>query len=160
MGGEFGQWREWAHDTSLDWNLVDRPLHKGVQNLVELLNRTYRAEPALYDWDEDPAGFEWVDCCDAAASVLSFLRKGRNPADIILVVANFTPVPRIGYRLGVPSGGYWKELLNSDAQEYGGSGMGNMGGVQAEPIPSHSRPYSLNLTLPPLSILFLKPITG
>jgi 1,4-alpha-glucan branching enzyme len=158
MGCEFGQWREWAHDTSLDWNLVDRPLHRGVQSLVENLNRTYRAEPALHDWDEDPAGFEWVDCCDAAASVMSFLRKGRSPGDVILVVGNFTPVPRVGYRLGVPVAGYWKELLNSDAKEYGGSGMGNMGGVQAESIPSHSRPHSLNLTLPPLSLLLLKPV--
>ena len=158
MGGEFGQWREWAHDTSLDWNLVDRPLHRGVQSLVANLNQTYRSEPALYDWDEDPAGFEWVDCCDAAASVMSFLRKGRSPGDVILVVGNFTPVPRLGYRLGVPVAGYWKELLNSDAKEYGGSGMGNMGGLQAESITSHSRPYSLNLTLPPLSLLFLKPV--
>jgi 1,4-alpha-glucan branching enzyme len=158
MGGEFGQWREWAHDTSLDWNLVDRPMHRGVQSLVANLNQTYRSEPALHDWDEDPAGFEWVDCCDAAASVMSFLRKGRSPGDVILVVGNFTPVPRLGYRLGVPVAGYWKELLNSDAKEYGGSGMGNMGGLQAESITSHSRPYSLNLTLPPLSLLFLKPV--
>ena len=160
MGGEFGQWREWAHDTSLDWNLVDRPLHKGVQNLVEMLNRTYRTQPALHDWDEDPAGFQWVDCSDAAASVMSFLRKGRNPADVVLVVGNFTPVPRVGYRLGVPLGGYWKELVNTDAKEYGGSGTGNMGGVQAEANPSHSHPFSVNLTLPPLALLLLKPSIG
>jgi 1,4-alpha-glucan branching enzyme len=157
MGGEFGQWREWAHDTSLDWNLVDRPLHRGVQSWVEMLNRTYRGEAALHALDSDPAGFEWVDCCDTAASVLSLLRKGQSPNEVVLVIGNFTPVPRVGYRVGVPYGGYWRELLNSDAREYGGSGMGNMGGVQADAVAAHGRPYSLNLTLPPLAIVFLKP---
>ncbi len=157
MGGEFGQWREWAHDTSLDWNLVDRPQHRGVQSWVEMLNRTYRGETALHAIDNDPAGFEWVDCCDAAASTLALLRKGTSTNDVILVAGNFTPVPRVGYRIGVPFGGYWRELLNSDAKEYGGGGMGNMGGVQADAVAAHGRPYSLNLTLPPLAIVFLKP---
>ena len=157
MGGEFAQWREWAHDTSLDWNLADRPMHSGMQKWVEMLNRTYRSEPAMHVLDNDAAGFDWVDCCDTAASVLSLLRKGQSSNDLVLIVGNFTPVPRLGYRIGVPFGGYWRELLNSDAREYGGSGMGNMGGVQAEAISAHGRPYSLNLTLPPLSIVFLKP---
>jgi 1,4-alpha-glucan branching enzyme len=157
MGGEFAQWREWAHDTSLDWNLADRPRHRGMQKWVEMLNRSYRSENALHALDSDSAGFEWVDCCDTAASVLSLLRKGQSTNDVILVVGNFTPVPRVGYRVGVPFGGYWRELLNSDAQEYGGSGMGNMGGMQAEAVAAHGRPYSLNLTLPPLAIVFLKP---
>ena len=158
MGGEFAQWREWAHDTSLDWNLVDRPMHSGMQKWVEMLNRTYRTEQALHVLDNDAAGFEWVDCCDSAASILSLLRKGQSSNDVVLVVGNFTPVPRVGYRIGVPFGGYWRELLNSDASEYGGGGMGNMGGVHAELTAAHGRPYSLNLTLPPLSIVFLKAI--
>jgi 1,4-alpha-glucan branching enzyme len=158
MGGEFAQWREWAHDTSLDWNLVDRPMHSGMQRWVEMLNRTYRTEPALHVLDNEAAGFEWVDCCDSAASVLSLLRKGQSSNDVVLVVGNFTPVPRVGYRIGISFGGYWRELLNSDAREYGGSGMGNMGGLQAEATAAHGRPYSLNLTLPPLSIVFLKPV--
>ena len=158
MGGEFAQWREWAHDTSLDWNLVDRPMHSGMQKWVEMLNRTYRTEHAMHVLDNDAAGFDWVDCCDTAASVLSLLRKGQSSNDVVLVVGNFTPVPRVGYRVGVPFGGYWRELLNSDGREYGGSGMGNMGGVQAEAIAAHGRPYSLNLTLPPLAIVFLKPV--
>ncbi len=157
MGGEFAQWREWAHDTSLDWNLVDRPKHRGMQKWVEMLNRSYRTEPALHVLDNEAAGFEWIDCCDTAASVLSLLRKGQSSNDVVLVVGNFTPVPRAAYRIGVPFGGYWRELLNSDAQEYGGSGMGNMGGVQADAISAHGRPYSINLTLPPLAVLFLKP---
>jgi 1,4-alpha-glucan branching enzyme len=156
MGGEFGQWREWAHDTSLDWNQLNWPNHRGVQTWVEVLNRLYRSERALHELDNDPAGFEWVDCNDGASSVLSFLRKGRAPEDVILAVCNFTPVPRVGYKLGVPSGGYWRELVNSDAKEYDGSGMGNMGGVNAEATPAHGRPYSLNLTLPPLAAVFLK----
>ena len=157
MGCEFGQVREWAHDTSLEWHVLQYPVHHGVQNWVEQLNRVYREQAALHQLDSDPAGFEWIDCNDTAASVISLLRKGRSPADEIVIVCNFTPVPRQGYRIGVPSGGYWRELLNSDAQEYGGSGMGNLGGVHAEPSSVHGRPYSINLTLPPLSALFLKP---
>jgi 1,4-alpha-glucan branching enzyme len=133
-------------------------MHSGMQKWVEMLNRIYRSEPAMHVLDNDAAGFDWVDCCDTAASALSLLRKGQSSNDVVLVVGNFTPVPRVGYRLGVPFGGYWRELLNSDGREYGGSGMGNMGGVQAEAIAAHGRPYSLNLTLPPLAIVFLKPV--
>jgi 1,4-alpha-glucan branching enzyme len=127
-----------------------------MQNWVEQVNRVYRSEPALHQLDTDPRGFEWIDCNDNAASTLSLLRKGTSSRENIVVVCNFTPVPRINYRLGVPSGGYWRELLNSDAKEYGGSGMGNAGGVAAEEFPVHGRPFSLNLILPPLAALFLK----
>jgi 1,4-alpha-glucan branching enzyme len=157
MGGEFGQVREWAHDTSLEWDVLQYPVHHGVQAWVRQLNRTYREQPALHELDSDPAGFEWVDCNDTAASTLSLLRKGRSQGETILVICNFTPVPREQYRVGVPCGGFWRELLNSDASEYGGSGMGNMGGVYAESQPVHGRPFSLHLTLPPLATLFLKP---
>jgi 1,4-alpha-glucan branching enzyme len=157
MGGEFGQWREWAHDTSLDWSLLDRPLHRGVQNWVETLNRVYRERRAMHELDHDPNGFEWIDCNDNAASVVSLLRKGKSPQDVLRVVCNFTPVPRIGYRVGVPSGGFWRELLNSDGKEYGGSGVGNMGGTAARQEPVHGRPFSLTLSLPPLGALFFTP---
>jgi 1,4-alpha-glucan branching enzyme len=156
MGGEFGQGREWSHDRSLDWHLLDRPMHRGLKDWMTQLNHAYRAEQALHWFDLDPAGFEWVDCNDAPASIISLLRKGKTSADNILVVCNFTPVPREGYKVGVPAGGFWRELLNSDAKEYGGSGMGNLGGVQAVKKEMHGRPYSLTLTLPPLAALFLK----
>jgi 1,4-alpha-glucan branching enzyme len=156
MGDEFGQVREWAHDSSLEWDVLQYPVHHGMQNWVEQVNRVYRSEPALHQLDTDPRGFEWIDCNDNAASTLSLLRKGTSSRENIVVVCNFTPVPRINYRLGVPSGGYWRELLNSDAKEYGGSGMGNAGGVAAEELPVHGRPFSLNLILPPLAALFLK----
>ncbi|HXP16006.1 MAG TPA: 1,4-alpha-glucan branching protein GlgB [Terriglobales bacterium] len=156
MGGEFGQVREWAHDTSLEWHVLQYPVHRGVQSWMEQLNRVYREQPALHQLDADPAGFEWIDCNDTAASIVSLLRKGRSPADQVVIVCNFTPVPRSGYRVGVPSGGFWRELLNSDASEYGGSGMGNLGGVHAESQPTHGRPYSVSLTLPPLAAVFLK----
>ena len=155
MGGEIAQWREWRHDESLDWHLLDYAPHQGISRLVGDLNRIYRDEPALHELDCDAAGFEWVDCNDAHASVLTFLRKPKDgPA--ILVACNFTPIPRVGYAVGVPSGGWWRELLNSDGQEYGGSGMGNGGGAMAMDAPAHGRPLSLDLTLPPLAAVFLK----
>ncbi len=156
MGGEFGQYREWSHDRSLDWHLLEGALHRGLQAWMEQLNRAYRGEQALHWFDNDPQGFEWVDCNDAPASVISLLRKGKSADDAVLVTCNFTPVPRVGYKVGVPSDGYWKEILNSDAREYGGSGIGNMGGAEALPESVHGRPYSLRLTLPPLGALFLK----
>jgi 1,4-alpha-glucan branching enzyme len=156
MGDEFGQVREWTHDGSLEWHVLQYPLHRGLQSWVEQLNRLYRHELALHELDNDPRGFEWIDCNDNAASTLSLVRKGKSPHQTIVVACNFTPIPRIGYRLGVPRGGFWRELLNSDAKEYGGSGMGNMGGVMAQEQPAHGRPYSLNLTLPPLAAVFLK----
>ena len=154
MGGEFAQRREWAHDSSLDWDLLDYPAHAGVQLWVRDLNQFYRTEPALHELDCDPAGFEWIDCDDAEGSVVSLLRKGRSTSTLVIAACNFTPVPRHGYRIGAPRGGYWREVLNSDAKEYGGSGMGNGGGIEAETAPMHGRPCSLKLTLPPLSVLF------
>jgi 1,4-alpha-glucan branching enzyme len=156
MGGEFGQVSEWSHDRSLDWNVLEYPLHRGMLTWIEHLNHMYKNEAALHWFDNDPQGFEWVDCNDAPTSVISLLRKGRSPDDGILVVCNFTPVPRLGYMVGVPHGGYWREILNSDGSVYGGSGMGNMGGTEALPTEIHGRPYGLRLTLPPLGALFLK----
>lgn len=155
MGGEFGQWREWSHDTSLDWHLLMFPSHQGVQRLISDLNRLYRTEPALHELDCDPRGFEWVDANDADSSVYSFLRKSRS-GEHILIVLNATPVVREDYRIGVPLGGWWRELLNSDSEYYWGSGQGNAGGVMAEVVPSHGREFSLRLRLPPLGALFLK----
>ncbi len=158
MGDEFAQGREWTHSDSLDWHQLTDPQHQGVQRWVEHLNHAYRSEPALHELDCHPRGFAWVAADDADNSVLAYLRKGSSEADPpILVVANCTPVPRPNYRVGVPQSGHWVEILNSDALEYGGSGQGNLGGVEATPIPYHGHPQSLNLTLVPLGILLLKP---
>jgi 1,4-alpha-glucan branching enzyme len=156
MGDEFGQWSEWNHDTSLDWNLLETPLHAALKRWVRDLNTMYRGQPALYQRDFENAGFSWVDCTDSQRSVVSFLRRGRNPADQLLVVCNFTPVVRENYRVGVPQEGFWKELLNSDAPLYGGSGQGNYGGLEATPLPIHGQSFSLNMTLPPLGVLVFR----
>jgi 1,4-alpha-glucan branching enzyme len=154
MGGELGQGREWSHDRSLDWHLLEIALHSGVQTWVEDLNRLYRGEPALHALDCSPSGFEWVDCRDASESVLSFLRRGGPGVRPVLVALNFTPIARANYRLGVPHGGRWREALNSDAPRYAGGGWGNFGGLEAAPVPAHGRPYSLTATLPPLGAVF------
>jgi 1,4-alpha-glucan branching enzyme len=151
MGGEFAQWREWVHDESLDWHLLDYAPHQGVQRWVRDLNTFYRGEPALYESDCQPPGFTWIDCNDADSSVLSFSRKARSSA--VIAVCNFTPVPRHNYRVGAEEEGFWKEVLNSDAPIYGGGGQGNLGGVESTPIPRHGRPQSLTLTLPPLAVV-------
>ncbi|NLI81204.1 MAG: 1,4-alpha-glucan branching protein GlgB [Deltaproteobacteria bacterium] len=156
MGGEFGQWDEWYHEKSLDWHLLEFPMHQGLHNWVRNLNRLYRDEPPLHELDFSNEGFEWIDFHDADSSVISFVRKGRRTGNIFVIVANFTPVLRENYTIGVPRGGYWREVLNSDAEIYGGSGQGNLGGREAAPVPSHGRRYSLSLVLPPLGILFLK----
>jgi len=156
MGGEFGQRREWAHDESLEWQLLEYPLHFGLQRWVSDLNQLYRSQPALYQVDFDQAGFEWIDCNDVEHSVVSLMRKGRSPEDSVVVVCNFTPLTHFNYRIGVPQAGFWRELLNSDATDYGGSGKGNMGGVEAAPIPLHGRPYSMTFTLPPLATVFFR----
>jgi len=156
MGGEFGQWGEWNHEEGLDWHLLSYPLHRCLKRWVEDLNQLYRGEPALHELDFDPAGFEWIDCNDSQQSVLSRIRKGRSADDALIIVCNFTPVPRFNYRVGAPRGGYWREILNSDSEEYGGSGHGNLGVAEASPIPFHGRQYSLNLTLPPLGAVFFK----
>jgi 1,4-alpha-glucan branching enzyme len=156
MGSEFGQWREWNHDTSLEWHLVQFPDHQGILRWVEDLNRVYKDEPALHALDIDPRGFQWIDANDGDNSVLTFMRKTEDPNDAIVVALNFTPVPRKAYRVGVPQCGYWRELLNSDAEMYGGSGMGNSGGCQSDPVPWHGQSCSITLTLPPLGALYLK----
>jgi 1,4-alpha-glucan branching enzyme len=155
MGGEFGQRREWAHDEALEWWVVDHAGHGGVQRWVEDVNRLYRSEPALHEIDFDPAGFEWIDANDSEDSVLSFLRKSRD-GRMLLVVCNFTPVPRDNYAVGVPRAGRWVERLNSDAAVYGGSGVGNWGGVDSVPISAHGRYHALMLHLPPLGMLVLQ----
>ncbi|HEX4024077.1 MAG TPA: 1,4-alpha-glucan branching protein GlgB [Steroidobacteraceae bacterium] len=157
MGAEFGQKREWQHDGSLEWEVLQYPLHQGAQNWIRDLNRFYRDTPALYELDFSPEGFEWIDHSDSESSVIAFLRKDKSQRGMVLVVCNFTPVPRPNYRLGAPCGGRWRECLNSDAPRYGGSGQGNMGGVDASPLPAHGRFHSLTLTLPPLGVLFLRP---
>ena len=157
MGDEFGQWSEWNHDASLEWNLLEHPSHAGLKRWVRDLNTLYRGEPLLHTMDFNSAGFEWVDCKDFQRSIISFLRRGQNPSDQLLFVCNFTPVVRQNYRVGVPLEGHWKEILNSDAPLYGGSGQGNFGGLSTVPLPIHDRPFSLNMTLPPLGIVIFRP---
>jgi 1,4-alpha-glucan branching enzyme len=156
MGGDLGQRREWDHNTSVEWQLLGNVENQGVQRWVKDLNGALRAERALHEIDFSPEGFEWVDFGDSGNSVISFLRRGQGAGIPVLVVCNNTPVPREGYAVGVPSAGTWKEILNSDGREYGGSGMGNLGGAVAKPEPSNGRPYSLPLTLPPLACVFLR----
>jgi 1,4-alpha-glucan branching enzyme len=156
MGGELGQFREWNHDTSLDWHLLDFPLHSGLQRWVRDLNALYRRENALHELDFSPEGFEWIDANDNANSVLSYIRRCRSSGGEVVVVCNCTPTPRGGYQVGVPGAGRWREVLNSDAVEYGGSGLGNLGGVLASDQPFHGRPHSIVLTLPPLSVIMLR----
>jgi 1,4-alpha-glucan branching enzyme len=156
MGGEFGQYAEWNHDRSLDWHLLDHPTHRALQRWMEDVNRLYRTEPALHELDCDPAGFEWIDANDSQNSVITFLRLGRSTDDVFLVGYNFTPVPRPNYLVGVPRGGRWREVLNSDSEEYGGANWGNLGELEAIPVSVHGRPRSLNLTLPPLGCVFIR----
>jgi 1,4-alpha-glucan branching enzyme len=157
MGGEFGQVNEWNHEASLDWHLLEQgPYHRGVQRLVADLNRLYRSAPPLYEIDFEPAGFQWMDCNDTEHSTLSFVRFARN-GDLLLCVYNFTPLPRIGYRVGVPASGDYAEVLNTDGAVYGGSNLGNGGMISSEPIPWHGQPYSARLTLPPLGAVWFRP---
>jgi 1,4-alpha-glucan branching enzyme len=156
MGSEFAQRQEWRHDGQLDWYVLQYDPHRGVMQLVSDLNRLYRSEPALHELDTEPGGFEWIEANDSDASVYGFLRKPKSGNDRVLCVLNFTPVPRKGYRMGVPAPGYWREILNTDASVYWGGNIGNSGGVQAEAVPWHGRPYSVVLTIPPLAGVFLK----
>jgi 1,4-alpha-glucan branching enzyme len=161
QGGEIGQYAEWAHDRSVDWHLLGAsPFHVQLMSLVGELNGLYKARGALHVHDVGLAGFEWIDANDDDNSVYTFLRKGRDERDVVLVVCNCTPVPRYDYRVGVPVPGVWRELLNTDATAFGGGGMGNMGAVSTEDHPFHARPVSLRLTLPPLAALYLVPDTG
>jgi len=155
MGGEFGQPSEWNHDAALDWWVLGRESHAGVRLLVGDLNRVYREHAALHECEYMPSSFEWIDSHDAEKNVLSFLRKASGGRQIV-IVCNFSPVVRANYRIGVPSGGFWKELFNSDATQYGGSGQGNFGGTDAAPIPLHGRSHSLTITLPPLAAVFFE----
>jgi 1,4-alpha-glucan branching enzyme len=156
MGHEIGQWREWSPQRSLDWHLLDFPGHQGIQAWVRDLNHLYRRAPALFQQDFSEDGFAWVEANDAERSVVAFVRRGRSPDDLMLVVANFTPVVRHNYRLGVPRPGWWQEVLNGDARGYGGSGQGNLGGIEADPVGAHGQFQSLSLTLPPLAVIFLQ----
>jgi 1,4-alpha-glucan branching enzyme len=157
MGSEFGQWDEWDVESSLDWHLLDSAPHGGLSHWVGDLNRVLREENALHEIDFDPAGFSWIDASDNEQSVVSVLRKGSAPDDVLIAAFNFTPVPRHNYQIGAPVGGHWRELLNSDAPMYGGSGQGNLGGVDAAPVGRHGHLHSVTLTLPPLGAIFLKP---
>jgi len=157
MGGEFAQWNEWNDEGSLDWNLLDFPAHEGVRRLIGDLNKLYRSTPALHEIDFDPSGFEWISANDSENSVLAFLRRGKDRSKAMLCVCNFTPVVRQSYRLGVPGPGTYHERLNTDSQYYGGSNVGNPFGVAtAEALTSHGREWSVSLTLPPLSTVFLE----
>jgi 1,4-alpha-glucan branching enzyme len=156
MGSEFGQWREWSHDRSLDWHLADQPSHLGLRNFVQALNWHYHAEPALHEVDFDPSGFRWIDCNDNENSVVSIVRYAKSRADFVVMVFNFTPVPRMEYRIGVPDPGWYAELLNSDADMFGGGNVGNGGGIATEPIAAHGFDQSLRLIVPPLGCLLLK----
>ena len=157
MGDEFGQWSEWNHEASLEWHLLKNPLHAGLLRWVRDLNTLYRGQSSLHEFDFNAAGFEWVDCKDSQRSVVSFLRRGRSADDQILFVCNFTPVVRENYRIGVPLEGSWREVLNSDAALYGGSGQGNFGGLSTIPLPIHGRAFTLNMRLPPLGVVAFQP---
>lgn len=156
MGGEFGQWSEWNHDASLEWALLGHELHCGLRLLVGDLNALYRLDPCLQTCELSSASFEWIDAQDAENNVLCFLRKGRSVDEVLLVICSFTPVPHANYRIGVPRRGFWKEVFNSDARQYGGSGRGNFGGLSTVPIPVHGRSHSLTVDLPPLGAVFLR----
>jgi 1,4-alpha-glucan branching enzyme len=156
MGGEFGQWREWQHDASLDWHLTQEPLHAGLRQALLDLNHLYRSEAALHAVDFEPAGFSWIDCTDADSSVIAFIRRARDAQDFVVAVFNWTPLVRENYRIGVPEPGFYRELLNTDASFYGGSNVGNAGGVVTEPVSAHGHPQSVALRLPPLGGLLFK----
>jgi 1,4-alpha-glucan branching enzyme len=160
MGGEFAQEREWSHRRSLDWHLLERREHAGIQALVRDLNRTYRDEPALWELDSDPAGFWWLEANDANDNVLAFARRSADGERVLVFVANLSPVPRGPFRIGLPRASRWREVLNTDSSYYGGSDVGNLGGVQPEPIPWHDQPFSAELTLPPLAAIWLVPDGG
>jgi 1,4-alpha-glucan branching enzyme len=156
MGAEIGQWCEWNYDSSIEWHLLQYAEHQGLRRWVQDLNHTYQHEPSLHEIDFDYTGFQWIDCCDNENSVMSFVRRAKNPDDHTVVVTNFTPVPRLDYRIGVPNGGWYRELLNSDSSRYTGSNMGNGGGANAEYRPMHGFDYSMSITVPPLGFVLFK----
>ena len=156
MGGEFGQWKEWNHDESLDWSVLLGSDHRGLQALVGDLNRLYRAQPALWEAEHDHAGFQWIDADNADDNVIAFMRIAPANGQRVICACNFSPVPRYGYRVGVPRPGYYRELLNTDAERWGGSNVGNGGGVIADQVPYNGLPYSISITLPPLGVLWFE----
>ncbi len=157
MGGELAQRSEWDHDASVEWSLRDDPRHEGVLRWVRDLNAMYAREPALHAYDVDPRGFEWIDATDAEGGILTFLRRGPERDDAVAVALNLTPMPHEAYRIGLPAGGSWREALNSDASAYAGSGMGNLGGVEAEAVAWNGWEHSARIVLPPLACVFLRP---
>jgi 1,4-alpha-glucan branching enzyme len=157
MGGELAQEQEWSHDRSLDWHLLEQADHAGVQALVRELNRVYRDEPALWECDHDPSGFRWLEANDASANVVAFARYASDGSCALVCVCNFSPVPRTDYRLGLPQAGRWREALNTDSTYYGGSDVGNLGGVESDATPWHEQPFSAQVTLPPLGVVWLVP---
>jgi 1,4-alpha-glucan branching enzyme len=157
MGDDIAQWNEWNHDESLQWHLLQWDSHRGVQRLVEDLNRLYRHEPALYQVDFQSEGFEWIDCMSSESSVLAYTRKALDPSDYLVVVANFTPVPRQKYRIGVPEAGFYEEVFNSDAALYGGSDLGNYPGLEAKNVAAQGHVRSIAVNLPPLAVAIFKP---
>jgi 1,4-alpha-glucan branching enzyme len=160
MGGEIAQWTEWNHNTELDWALVGQPLHDGIRRLVSDLNKVYRSESALHQTDMSAEGFRWISCDDSLNSVYAYVRQSLDRNDFLVIVVNFTPIPRHDYKIGVPIAGFYSELLNTDAGFYGGSGVGNAGGVYSLPGICHGQPQSISLTLPPLGMIILKPVTA
>jgi len=156
MGMEFGQWREWNHDLSLDWHLLTDSAHAALRRFVQDLNANYAAQPSLYERDFTPEGFRWIDCNDSDNSIVSFVRHGNDPREFLVMIFNFTPATHPGWRIGVPEPGRYDETLNSDSELYGGSNVGNLGGLNSEPVPAHGFAQSLLLTVPPLGALYLK----
>jgi 1,4-alpha-glucan branching enzyme len=160
MGSEIAQEQEWGYQRSLDWHLLEQPEHAGIQSLVRDLNRLYRDEPALWELDSDPSGFWWLEPNDADDNVIAFVRVGRERGGarrMVAFAANLSPVARYDYRLGLPRSGTWREALNTDAAVYGGGNVGNLGGVEPEPVPWHGQPVSASVTLPPLGAIWLVP---
>jgi 1,4-alpha-glucan branching enzyme len=160
MGGEIGQWREWNHDGELDWAVLGDPKHAGLQRWVRDLNAVYVAEPSLWQEDDLPHGFQWIDCHDHEQSIISLVRRGAAEASVMVALVNFTPVPRHGYRIGVPAPGLYREVLNSDAELYGGSNLGNLGTVRSDATPAHGFAHSIALTVPPLGFLLLDAVAS
>ena len=160
MGSEIGQWDEWNQDKSVDWHLLAYPPHRSLKDFARDLNHLYQAQRSLYEVDFHHTGFEWIDFRDNDNSIIAFIRRAKDPNDFLVIIFNFTPVPRSGYRVGVPENCYYREIMNSDSEIYWGSNMGNAGGLNAEPVPWHGKPFSVNATLPPLSVLIFKPARG
>jgi 1,4-alpha-glucan branching enzyme len=156
MGGEFGQWREWNEERSLDWHLLEQPFHKGLQTLLRDINRLYKQEPALWEADSEPAGFEWIEVNDAQGNTLAFMRRSPSTGRRLLCVCNFAPLVRDGYRVGLPVGGDYRLVLNTDAEEYGGAGVGQVERIVSEETPWHGQPFSASVVLPPLSALWFE----